>query len=253
MSRGNSASKNLQQETSRPKCCLYETPYITGSVREIGDAIARTLPYAQLPTDAPTRARNVLVHKWRNSQETCLLKELTPTSIFYKVATSKSSTKIGLLYMLKESHKEYLQVSLHGYSPLTCCHEHEPQEPWRSTALLGCWGRQSLKGVTSLGTDFETHAIWQGYVEEPAAKDFIGRKARTIALSKAQGIHWNMIKCKERLGMFKSCHTKSVNQPLFTSLEIPWGFLTRAVPVAVLCSLAEAYVMQESRAWGFFE
>jgi hypothetical protein len=31
------------------------------------------------------------------------------------------------------------------------------------------------------------HAIWQGYVEEPNAKDFVARKARTIALSKAQG------------------------------------------------------------------
>jgi hypothetical protein len=41
--------------------------------------------------------------------------------------------------------------------------------------------------MTSFVTDFETHAIWQGYVEDPAAKDFIARKARTIALSKAQG------------------------------------------------------------------
>jgi hypothetical protein len=39
--------------------------------------------------------------------------------------------------------------------------------------------------MMSFGTDFETHAIWQGYVEDPAAKDFIARKARTIALSKA--------------------------------------------------------------------
>jgi hypothetical protein len=37
----------------------------------------------------------------------------------------------------------------------------------------------------SFGTDFETHAIWQGYVEYPAAKDFVARKAHTIALSKA--------------------------------------------------------------------
>jgi hypothetical protein len=40
--------------------------------------------------------------------------------------------------------------------------------------------------MTSLGTDFEMHAIWQGYVEDPAAKDFIAGKARTIALSEAQ-------------------------------------------------------------------
>jgi hypothetical protein len=62
--------------------------------------------------------------------------------------------------------------------------------------------------MTSLGTDFEMHAIWQGYVEDPAAKDFVARKARTMALSKAQGTR---------------------QSTLFTSLEIPWGFHTRAV------------------------
>jgi hypothetical protein len=52
--------------------------------------------------------------------------------------------------------------------------------------------------MTSLVTDFEMHAIWQGYVENPAAKDFVARKARTIALSKARG----------------SCHKTSNNQPI---------------------------------------
>ena len=41
--------------------------------------------------------------------------------------------------------------------------------------------------MTSFGTDFEMHAIWQGCIEDPAAKDFVARKARTIDLSKAQG------------------------------------------------------------------
>jgi hypothetical protein len=77
-----------------------------------------------------------------------------------------------------------------------------------STALLSHWGRQLLKDMTSLGTDFEMHAIWQGYIENPVAKDFLARKARTIALSKAQGAR---------------------QSTLFTSLEIPWGFHTRAV------------------------
>jgi hypothetical protein len=40
--------------------------------------------------------------------------------------------------------------------------------------------------MTSLGTDFEMHAIWQGYVEDPAAKDFVVRKARTIAYAKRE-------------------------------------------------------------------
>jgi hypothetical protein len=49
----------------------------------------------------------------------------------------------------------------------------------------------------SSGTDFETHVIWQGCVEDPAAKDFVARKARTIAMSEVQG----------------SCHKASDNQP----------------------------------------
>jgi hypothetical protein len=77
-----------------------------------------------------------------------------------------------------------------------------------STALLSRWGQQSLKDMMSLGTNFETHAIWQGYIEDPAEKDFVAKKARTIALSKEQGTQ---------------------QSTLFTSLEIPWGFLTRAV------------------------
>ncbi len=55
--------------------------------------------------------------------------------------------------------------------------------------------------MMSLGTDFEMHANWQGNIEEPTAKDFIARKACTIALSEAQGTHWDMIKCKLRLGI----------------------------------------------------
>jgi hypothetical protein len=51
--------------------------------------------------------------------------------------------------------------------------------------------------MMSSRTNFERHAIWQRYVEDPAAKDFVARKAHTIALSKAQG----------------SCHKTSNNQP----------------------------------------
>jgi hypothetical protein len=65
-----------------------------------------------------------------------------------------------------------------------------------STALLCHWEWQLLEDMRSLGTDFR-----QGYIEEPAAKDFVARNARTIALSKAQGTHWNIIKLESRLGI----------------------------------------------------
>jgi hypothetical protein len=77
--------------------------------------------------------------------------------------------------------------------------------------------------MMSLGTDFEMHACWHAYAEEHPrpvnvvihllgdgdldaghhkvkaliAKEFVARKARTIASGKAQGTHWNRIKCKE--------------------------------------------------------
>jgi hypothetical protein len=80
--------------------------------------------------------------------------------------------------------------------------------------------------MTSLGTDVETHAIWQGFIEDPAAKDFVARKAHTIALSKAQGTQ---------------------QSTLFTSLEIPWGFHTQAV----LHSLVGLMSRKKVSVWGF--
>jgi hypothetical protein len=74
------------------------------------------------------------------------------------------------------------------------------------TALLGSWVRQPIKDMTSLGTDFEMHAKWQGSVKEPAAMDFVARKVRTIALSNMQGTHWNANKCEECL----ECHPEAV-------------------------------------------
>jgi hypothetical protein len=57
----------------------------------------------------------------------------------------------------------------------------------------------AIEGVTSLGTDFKKRAIWQGSVEEPAAKNFVVRKVRTIEWNKVQGTIWNTIKCEEHL------------------------------------------------------
>ncbi len=100
---------------------------------------------------------------------------------------------------------------------------------WRvtSTALLSRWGKQLLEDMTSLGTDFETHDIWQGYVEDPPAKDFVARKGRTIDLSKAQGTR---------------------QSTLFRSLEIPWGFHSQAV----LHNLAGLMSCKKVSVWGFW-
>jgi hypothetical protein len=136
--------------------------------------------------------------------------------LFYKEATCKSSTKEGLLY---------------APDPKKCKKGMLSDQLWllhvTSMALLCRWGWKSLKDMTSFRNDFETHAILQRYVKDPAAKDFVARKARTITLSKGQG-------------------TQQLT--LFTSLEIPWGFHTQAV----LRNLARPRSLKKVSVWGFY-
>jgi hypothetical protein len=54
--------------------------------------------------------------------------------------------------------------------------------------------------MMSVGTDFETHAKWQGSDEKPTAKNFVARKVHTIKLNKVQGTNRDAIKCKKCLG-----------------------------------------------------
>ncbi len=186
---------------------LLHNRMIPGRNLVTGVVIARTLLYARLPTDAPTRTSFFLVHGWRISQKTLLVKVVTPTSLFYKEVTCKSSTKKSC-----KEHFKCLILDTLLWCNIMSTSLKNPEErkkgmlsdqPWlmrvTSKVILCRWGQQLLKYMTSLGTDFEMHAIWQGCIEEPAAKDFIGRKACTITLSKAQGTHGDVIKCKERL------------------------------------------------------
>jgi hypothetical protein len=111
------------------------------------------------------------------------------------------------------------------------------------TALLGSWVLQPIKDMTSLGTDFETHAKWQGYVEEPAAKDFVARKVRTIKLNKVQGTHWNANLCKERLGNHQEAVARQATINLYSWV---WKSIGDSLPELYCVDLAEAYVTQES-------
>jgi hypothetical protein len=95
------------------------------------------------------------------------------------------------------------------------------------TALLGSWGQEPIQDTMSLGTDFKTHAYLQGYIQEPAAKDFAARKACTIALSKAQGSQWNVIKCKCRLG---NCPEAVIRQATINLYSRVWKSLEDSLP-----------------------
>jgi hypothetical protein len=93
--------------------------------------------------------------------------------------------------------------------------------------------------MTSLGTDFEKRAKWQGSVEEPAAKDFVARKVRTIELTKVQGTCWNAIKCKERL---RSRPEAVVRQATINLYSQVWKSLGDSFPKLYCVDLVEAHV-----------
>jgi hypothetical protein len=97
--------------------------------------------------------------------------------------------------------------------------------------------------MTSLGTELETYANWQGNIEESCAKDFVARKAHTIALSKARGTNWSIIRCKERLA---SCPEAVLGQATINLDSRVWKSLEDSLPELYCVDLVEAYVMQES-------
>jgi hypothetical protein len=97
--------------------------------------------------------------------------------------------------------------------------------------------------MMSLGTDFKMHANWQGYVEEPAAKDFVARKASTIALSEAWGTNWNVIKCKELLGDYPEA---VIRQATINLDSQDWKSLEDSLSKLYCVDLREAYVTKES-------
>jgi hypothetical protein len=150
-------------------------------------------------------------------------------SISTRRSTSKGGTGNGLLIMfLEESRKEYLK-RLCKQTPLLLVvmsrslrnpeeqDDHKKRDVEQSALTHAhhthCASRQlgttADRSTTFLGTDFEKRAIWQGSVEEPAAKDFVARKVCTIKWNEVQGTIWNAIKCKERL---RSCPAAVVRQ-----------------------------------------
>ncbi len=192
---------------------------IPGRNLVISVGIARTPPYAQLPTDALQKPEFVLVHKWWISQETRLVQVMDPMYLFLQGSHKQKQYEERTSLCTWGVRQRVLQVSQPGYSALMWSHEHKPQEPWRMQKNDAEWSAPTnMHHIHSasvplemtvfwrydvLGTDFETHAIWQGYVEEPTAKNFVAKKAHTIALSKTQGTHWKVIKCKLCLGIIQ--------------------------------------------------
>ena len=68
----------------------------------------------------------------------------------------------------KDDHKKR---DVEQSAPTHACHTHcTPMQ----------MGTTADRSMTFLGTDFKKRAIWQGSIKEPAAKDFVARKVRSI-------------------------------------------------------------------------
>jgi hypothetical protein len=94
--------------------------------------------------------------------------------------------------------------------------------------------------MMSLGDDFEMPTYWQGYAEEPAAKDFVARNTCTIASGDAQGTHWNRIKCK---GCLRDFPEAVIGQATINLDSQVWKSLEDSLPNLYCADLVEAYVM----------
>ncbi len=159
-----------------------------------------TPSYAWLPTDTHTRARICFVHKWHVSEETRIAKYRLLRPFSTRKATSKSGIRKDNFTRLRSSAMSTFKCLIKDtllWRGVMSTNLNNPKDqadrkkgtlsnqPWlirvTSTALLGSLVRQPIKDMTSLGTDFEMHAYWQGYAEEPAVKDVIARKSHTNA------------------------------------------------------------------------
>jgi hypothetical protein len=96
--------------------------------------------------------------------------------------------------------------------------------------------------MRSLETDFKTHAYWQGYAEETAAKELVARNTRTITSGKVQGTSWNRIKGEECCG---NPPEAVIGQATINLDSRVWKSLEDSLPKLYSADLAEAYVQQE--------
>ncbi len=231
------------------KCCLYDTPYVAASVRVLGDVIAKLYPTRNfLWTHLQDPLGSWVTWFWGDpSRHTCHIKN--PTCILYKEVYKQMWYQKGLLITLEKFHNKYLQVFHLGYSALRWCHEHNPQKPWRLR-----WLREKDTEQSALTQAHHTHCAPRQLGTTADWRYDVPRDWRWDACQLAR-VHWgtccegfcskeSLHYCIERsarnplerdqvqraLGkLFRSCHRTSNNQPWFTNLEIPWGFLAWAV------------------------
>ncbi len=266
----------LPWKSKDKKCCLYETPYVAAPIWVLGDVNAKF--YAQRATSyrRTYKSQNSFGSRVMSFSRDPSCHFETPTWNFYEEIYQRKWYRKGpLIALLEESRKEYLQVSLQADSALTHLHEKKPQEAWR-TRRPQEWdveqsapthARHTHCASRQLGTTAnQRYAVHWDWLREACQMARVHWGTCSKGFHSKEGPHYridqsarNQLECDqvwrapEKLS--RSCRQTSNNQPLFTSLEIPLGFLAQAVLHWLSGGLCHAQkcqfknITQEEKVW----
>ncbi len=243
----------LPWKSKYKKCCLYETPYLAAPIWVLGDVIAKFSALKATSYRRTYKSQNFVFGSrvtsfWRDPS--CHIK--TPRSNFYKGVYKWKWYQKGLLiaFYLRSPTKSTFK-HLCKQTPLwRVIMSKTPQEPQRSKWLQGRDVEQSAptrarhthcasrQWGTTADQRYEVPRDWLRDACQMArvcwgtcCKGFRSKEGPhyRIEWSARNQLEHNQV--QRALGkLSRSCCQTSNNQPLFTSLDIPLGFLAWAVP-----------------------
>ncbi len=197
----------LPWKSKNKKCCLYKTPYVAAPIWVLGDVIAKFYALCSTSYRRTYKSQNFF---WFTSDAILKRHVLSFQDSYVKFLQGDLQAKV---IPERTTYCVTWGVPRRVPSSVSASRLHSDLSSWEKslsnpeeqvdrkkgklsyqprlrhvtpTALLGGWVLQPIKGMTSLGTDFEKRAKWQGYIEEATAKDFIAKKVRTLKLTKCK-------------------------------------------------------------------
>ncbi len=191
-----------------------------------------------------------LVHEWRVSQETRFVQVLAPTCLFLRGSHKWKQYQEKTSLHTWGVRQRAIQVSQPVYSALTWRHEHKPQGPQRwqwerdaewSALTNACHTHCAPR---QLGTTADQrYDIPQDWLWDTCHMAGVHWGTRCEGCRSKEGLHYRFERSarnpleRDQVQVVLGNHPEAVigkqQSTLFTSLDIPWGFLTRAV---LLCS-----------------
>ncbi len=241
----------LPWKSKDKKCCLYETSYVAAPIWVLGDVNAKFFALRATSYRCTYKSQICfLVHKWRVSEETRLVILRLLREICTRRSTSKSGTrKDYLLRYLRSPAKSTFKCLCKQTLLWLIVMRKKPQEFWRTrrpqvrdveqSALIHACHTHCASRQLGTTADQRYEVPWD-WLQESCQMARVQWGTRCKGFCSKEGPHYqieqsarNLMECnqvqREPEKLSRSCCQTSNNQPLFAILEIPWGFLSRAV------------------------